>query len=312
MITLIAGKLLRTFVALFIVVTLTFCILRSSGDPALTFLPPDATPQMVDEFRSKWGLNRSLGRQYLTYVGTVAQGHFGYSFVDGRPAMEVVAERIPKTMILLGSSFIFMIILGVWLGILSSLNHNTWIDRAIMAISVIGYSIPNFFLGIILILFLSMQFKLLPSTGSHSWWHLIMPVLTIGTSGAAVITRFVRVAMLDVLKQPYIRTSRARGLSEATVILRHALPNAAIPTVTVVGFLLGSLVAGAVVTEAVFAWPGIGRLTVTAVSTRDLAVVQTIVLLIASTMICANLLVDFLYGWLDPRIRGTSGSRSKQ
>lgn len=305
--TFVIGKCLRTILALLIIVTLTFFILRTSGDPALTFLPPDATPQMVESFREKWGLDRSLIEQYFTYLGTILQGDLGYSFTDGRPATEVVGERIPKTLLLLGASFLFMLAMGIPLGLLSALRHNTWIDRLIMSVAVAGYSLPNFFLGILLILFLSTQFHLLPSTGSTGWLHLIMPVLTIGTSGAAVIARFVRAAMLDVLNQPYIRTARARGLGEITVILRHALPNAAIPTVTVVGFLFGSLIAGAVVTEAVFAWPGIGRLTVTAVSTRDLAVVQTIVLLVASSMIFANLLVDFLYGWLDPRIGSAAG-----
>ncbi|POF28318.1 ABC transporter permease [Roseibium marinum] len=299
----IIGKFIRMFVALLVIVTLTFIVLRTSGDPAQTFLPPDASPKTVEDFREKWGLDRPLPDQYLAYLKNVMGGDLGHSFVDGRPASQVVGERIPKTLLLLGTSFFLMLAMGFPLGIISALKHNTWVDRLVMSIAVFGYSLPNFFLGILLILFFSMYLRWLPSTGSGTWQHLIMPVVTIGTAGAAVIARFVRSAMLEVISKPYVRSAKARGLSRFTVVVRHALPNAAIPTVTVIGFLLGSLIAGAVVTEAVFAWPGIGRLTVTAVASRDLAVVQTIVLLIAVTMVCVNLIVDLLYGWLDPRIR---------
>lgn len=305
------GKVMRMFLALFIIVTLTFVVLRLAGDPAQTFLPPDASSKMIETFRAKWGLDRPLYEQYVSYVGNVLKGDLGRSFTDGRPATVVVGERIPKTLLLLGSSFVLMLLVGIPLGLLSALRHNTWIDRLVMTIAVVGYSLPNFFLGILLILLFAMRLRWLPSTGSDSWQNLIMPVITIGTTGAAVIARFVRAAMLDVLSKPYVRAARARGLSEFTVLIRHALPNAAIPTITVIGFLLGSLIAGGVVTEAVFAWPGIGRLTVAAVSTRDLAVVQTIVLLIAVTMVTANLIVDLMYGWLDPRIRESSKGASK-
>lgn len=311
MIGFLIGKAMRTVLALLIIVTLTFIVLRLAGDPAQTFLPPDTSPQAVEVFRVKWGLDRPLHEQYIAYLGNVVTGDLGHSFVDGRPAAVVVGERIPKTLLLLGTSFLLMLVMGMPLGIVSALKHDSWIDRTVMAVTVLGYSLPNFFLGILLILFFSMRLRWLPSTGSDSWQNLIMPAITIGTAGAAVIARFVRTAMLEVLSKPYVRAARARGLLEFAVVTRHAMPNAAIPTVTVIGFLLGSLIAGAVVTEAVFAWPGIGRLTVTSVSTRDLAVVQAIVLLIAATMVAANLAVDLVYGWLDPRIRdGARGGRS--
>ena len=303
MLSFFVGKFLRAVVALWIVVTLTFVVLRLAGDPAAAFLPPDAPAQQVEQFRSKWGLNRPLAVQYAAYVGNVVGGDFGRSFNDGRPAIVVVGERVPKTLLLLGSSFVFMLALGITLGTTAALTHNTPFDRMIMFVAVIGYSVPNFFLGIILILLLAVQLQWLPSTGSDGWQALVMPVVTIGTTGAAIIARFVRAALLEVMAKPHVRAARARGLREFVVFLGHVLPNAAIPTVTVIGFILGGLVAGGVVTESVFAWPGIGRLTVTAVASRDLAVVQAIVLLISASMVTANLAVDLLYGWLDPRTR---------
>lgn len=311
MISAVATKAVRLVLALLIVVSLAFLCLRLAGDPAQTFLPPDASDLMIEKFREKWGLDRSLTAQYFSYLANVLRGDLGYSFVDGRPALDVVSERIPKTLALLGSALIVMVVLGVLLGVMAALSSNSWFDRLTMAIAVICYSLPNFFLGILLILLFAVTLRWLPSTGSSDWRHLVMPVLTIGASGAAVIARFVRAAMVEVLAKPYIRAARARGLSEFSVQLFHALPNAAIPTVTVIGFLLGNLVAGAVVTEAVFAWPGIGRLTVTAVANRDLAVIQTIVLIIAAAMVSANLFVDVLYGWLDPRVRDGKSRRTR-
>ncbi len=299
----IIGKVMRAIIALLLVVTLTFVSLRAAGDPAAAFLPPDAPIQQVDQFRSNWGLDRPVLVQYLVYLGNLAHGDFGQSFADGRPAIVVVGERVPKTLLLLGLSFVFMLVLGLALGTTAALTHRTPLDRAIMLVTVLGYSVPNFFLGLLLILVFAVQLRWLPSTGSDGWQTLIMPVITIGTTGAAIIARFVRSALLEVVGKPHVRAARARGLRDFIVVAGHVLPNAAIPTVTVIGFILGGLIAGGVITETVFAWPGIGRLTVTAVAARDLAVVQAIVLLIAASMVTANLMVDLLYGWLDPRVR---------
>ncbi len=303
MILFATGKLVRAALALWLVATLSFFALRMAGDPAMAFLPPDAPAVQVEQFKKKWNLDQPLPSQYAAYLVNIAQGDFGRSFSDGRPASKVVGERIPKTLLLLGASFAFIVVFGLTLGSLAALAHNTFLDRAIMLITVMGYSIPNFFLGLLLILTFAVQFRWLPSSGSDGWQALVLPVITIGTTGGAVVARFVRAAILDAKTGPHVRAARSRGLAERTVFLGHIAPNAALPTATVLGLLLGGLVAGGVVTETVFAWPGVGRLTVTAVAERNLAVVQTIVLLVAASMITANLAVDLLYGWLDPRVR---------
>jgi peptide/nickel transport system permease protein len=185
----------------------------------------------------------------------------------------------------------------------AALHRNSWVDRLVMFLAVAGFTVPSFVLGLLLVLVFAVQLGWLPSGGQESWRHAILPIITMGMGGAAVLARFTRSAMLEVLGQPYMRTALAKGVPWHIAVRRHALPNAAIPTVTIVGFMVGSLLAGAVVVESVFSWPGVGRLLVVAVANRDLAVVQCILLLVAATMVTANLVVDLLYGVLDPRLR---------
>jgi peptide/nickel transport system permease protein len=199
------------------------------------------------------------------------------------------------------------ILIGVPAGIYAALHRDTWIDRTTMAFSVLGYSIPNFVLGLMLVLLFAVNLRWLPSGGAETWLHAILPIVVFGTAGAGILARFTRSTMLEILGQPYIRTATAKGVPWYRVVNWHALPNAAIPTVTVIGFMIGSLIAGAVVTESVFSWPGIGRQLVVAVANRDVAVVQVILLFVAGSMVVSNLAVDFLYGWLDPRIRTAAG-----
>jgi peptide/nickel transport system permease protein len=296
-------KLFRAFITIWIVVTFVFVVLRISGDSALQIFGPEADAQALESLREEWGLNKPIWQQYLIYIGNVFQGDFGKSYLDGRDAVAVVAERIPKTLSLMWITAIVTFLIGIPAGIYSALYHNTKADRAAMTLSVMGLSIPNFFLGVLLILLFSVSWQLLPSAGSESWRNYIMPVITMATAEASVFARFTRSAMLEVLNQPYIRTAIAKGVPWKKVIREHALPNAAIPTVTMAGFFVGSLIVGGVVTENVFAWPGVGRLLVDSVANRDLAVVQVAILLIAFSMVTANLIVDFAYGWLDPRVR---------
>lgn len=294
------GRALMTVV---LIVTLAFFILRLSGDPAMAILGPDAPPLAYEAFRRNWGLDQPMIIQYFKYFVAIAQGDLGQSMRDGRPALDVVLERVPLTLALTLPAFAFNLILGMGAGILAALNRNSWIDRAIMTVSVIGFTVPSFVMGLVLALVFAVKLKVLPSGGTGTWQHTILPIVTMGMIGAAVIARFTRSAMLEVLGQPYIRAASAKGLTWAGVIVRHALPNAAIPTLTIIGFMLGSLVAGAVVVESIFSWPGVGRLLVGAVANRDLAVVQTILILIGFTMVFANLMVDLAYGWIDPRLR---------
>ena len=296
-------RLLRAALTLVLVVTFAFFVLRLSGDPALLIMGADAPPEAVDAFRAAWGLDAPLWVQYLQYFVAIFEGDLGRSMRDGRDAAAVVAERIPVTLALTVPALTIKIILGIPAGIYAALHRNSFADRAVMVLAVAGFTVPSFVLGLLLVLVFAVQLGWLPSGGQDSWRHAVLPVVTLGLGGAAVLARFTRSAMLEVLGQPYIRTASAKGVPWALVVRGHALPNAAIPTVTILGFLVGSLVAGAVVVESVFSWPGVGRLLVVAVGNRDLAVVQAILLLVAFTMVTANLIVDLLYGLLDPRLR---------
>ncbi|MFE0755494.1 ABC transporter permease [Inquilinus sp. NPDC058860] len=296
-------KAARTLLTLWFVVTFAFIVLRVSGDPVQSLLGPDATNEEIAQFREAWGLDRPLPEQYLRYVVQMASGQFGTSYRDGRPVTEIIAERVPWTVLLGLSAYAVAILVGVPAGIVAALRRGSALDRLVMGFAVFGFALPNFFLGILLILLFSLTLQWLPSSGTGSILHLLMPAATLGVYTAGTLARFTRSAMLEVLSKPYMRAAAAKGAPPLYRVLRHALPNAAIPIVTVIGLNLGALVGGAVVVETVFAWPGIGRLLVTAVTSRDLAVVQALVLLVAATMVAANLAVDLLYGLLDPRIR---------
>jgi peptide/nickel transport system permease protein len=296
-------RLLRAAVTIVLVVTFAFVVLRLSGDPAQIIMGADAPPEAVEAFRTAWGLDQPVWVQYFHYFGAIASGDLGRSMRDGRDAIVLVAERIPATLALTAPALLIKLLLGIPAGIYAALHRNSVVDRALMVAAVAGFTVPSFVLGLLLVLVFAVQLGWLPSGGQESWRHAILPVATLGIGGAAVLARFTRSAMLEVLGQPYIRTASAKGLTWRAVVWSHALPNAAIPTVTIVGFMVGTLIAGAVVVESVFSWPGVGRLMVVAVANRDLAVVQCILLLVAATMVVANLTVDILYGVLDPRLR---------
>lgn len=298
----IITKFLRSLFTLWLVVTAVFFVLRLSGDPLYSLLPLGTPEDILDSYRVKWGTDKPLWQQYLLYFRSVAQGDFGISFFDARPAWDLVVERIPKTLLLGGTTFTISMLVGVGLGSLAALARDSLWDRGIMAFAVATYSVPNYFLALLLILLFSLKLRLLPTAGSGTLAHLILPATTLGLAMAGTIARFTRSAMLEVLRQPYMRTARAKGAPRWRQIARHALPNAAIPIVTVIGFQLGWLIGGSVVIETVFSWPGAGRLFILAVGVRDFPIVQLFVMMVASTVILANLIVDLLYGVLDPRI----------
>jgi len=299
-----ASRLARAALTLAMVVTFAFLVLIASGDPADIIMGSDAPPEAVEAFRQAWGLDRPIWEQWLGYFGAVLTGDLGRSMRDGRPALDLVLERVPQTLAITLPALAIKLGLGIPAGVYAALHRNSFADRAVMALAVAGFTIPSFVLGLLLVLVFAVQLGWLPSGGDGTWRHAVLPVVTLGIGGAAVLARFTRSAMLEVLGQPYIRTASAKGVPWRLVVSRHALPNAAIPTVTIVGFMVGTLIAGAVVVESVFSWPGVGRLLVTAVANRDLAVVQCVLLLVAATMVMANLVVDLLYGLLDPRLRG--------
>lgn len=295
-------KVARSLLTVILIVTTVFVVLRLSGDPAIYVLGIDADPRALEQFRERWGLNDTIWQQYLRFLSNCLRGDFGYSYFEERDAITAVVERLPKTLLLMGVTCIFTLLVGIPAGVLAAIYRNSWIDRLTMTVSVAGFSLPNFVLGVFLILVFSVALGWLPTGGSGTWQHLVMPVLTMGLAEAAVFARFTRSAMLEALHQPYMRTARAKGLTRNASVWLHALPNAAIPLVTITGFFVGTLIAGGVVTESVFSWPGLGRLLVTSVANRDLAVVQIIVMFIAISMVVTNLTIDLLYGWLDPRV----------
>ncbi len=266
-------------------------------------LGPEASPQAIDAMRDNLGLNDPVMLQYGRYVQSIANGDFGDSIRERRPATQAVLDRLPATAQLAAASLLLAILIGIPAGVLAALHRNSLLDRALMSLAFIGQSAPNFFLGILLILCFSLWLRLLPSSGRGGWQHLIMPAVTLSTYGIASLARLTRSSMLEVLGRDFVRVARAKGLSELRVQTRHVLRNAAIPVLTIFGIQLATAISGAVVTETVFAWPGIGRLATNAVFNRDYPVIQFTALLIAASVVSVNFLVDILYGFIDPRIR---------
>jgi peptide/nickel transport system permease protein len=296
-------KLLHTaFVALG-VVTLVFAALRLSGDPAATMLPGDASVDELTALRRTLGLDRPLPVQYVQFLGAALRGDFGESFRHQQPALPLVLERLPATLELALASLVLAVGVAMPLGILAALYRGRLVDRLAMGFAVVGQATPYFWMGIMLILVVSVELGWLPTSGRGGVAHLILPAITLGTHFAAVLARLTRTSMLEVLGQNYVTTARAKGLPEPVVILGHALKNAAVPVVTLIGLQFGTLLGGAVVTETVFAWPGVGRLAVQSIFVRDYPVVQAGVFVLALTFVAINLVVDLLYGFLDPRIR---------
>lgn len=306
-----ALRLLRAGVTIVMVVTFVFIVLRVSGDPAMVVMGADAPPEAVDAFRTAWGLDRPIWEQYVAFFRAVFAGDLGQSMRDGRDAVTVVLERVPATLVLTIPAFLINVGIGVPAGVYAALYRNSVIDRLVMVMAIVGFAMPSFIMALLLVLVFAVNLGWFPAGGQDSWRHAVLPIVTMGFGGAALLARFTRSAMLEVLGQSYIRTGSAKGLAWTTVVWRHALPNAAIPTVTVIGFMLGGLIAGAVVVESVFSWPGIGRLLVVSVGNRDLAVVQTILLMVAMTMVTANLVVDMLYTVIDPRMRLNTGKAGR-
>jgi peptide/nickel transport system permease protein len=303
MTTYFVRRLLQSLIVLLGVSFVVFFILHLTGDPALVLLPPDASPEDVRRFREAMGFNDPFFVQYGRFLGGALRGDFGQSIRHGESAFHLVAERMPATFELAGAALLLALVLSIPAGIISAVRRNTVLDYFSTVVALLGQSMPTFWLGIMLILLFSVQFHLLPSSGRGTLEHLILPAVTLGLFTTARITRLTRSGMLEVLGQDYIRTARAKGVSNPPVVWKHALKNAAIPIVTIVGIELGTLLGGSVITETIFAWPGVGRLSVQAIANRDYPVVQAAVFLLATTFVVVNLLVDIIYTYLDPRIR---------
>ncbi len=311
---------------------LVFLLMQlAPGDPVTLLLGEDAEPHEIEEVTREWGLDQPIIVQYWQFVSQAVQGNFGESMRYGEPVLQLVAERLPATVELALASLLVAIIIALPIGVYSAIKHNTLWDHSGMTVALVGISLPNFWLGIMLIFFLGGQLNLLPVAGRLTYgvnvepvtqlmlvdaliagdlaafWdafkHILLPAITLGTSFAAIITRISRSSVLEVIRQDYITTARAKGLSERTVIWKHTLRNALITIITILGLQLGALLSGSVITETVFSWPGIGSLLIQAITTRDYKLAQGVILFFAMVYFFVNLMVDVLYTWVDPRIR---------
>ncbi len=308
-----------------------FLMQLAPGDPVTLLLGEDAEPHEIEEVTREWGLDQPIIVQYWQFVSKAVRGNFGESMRYGEPVTQLVMERLPATVELALASLLVAIIIALPIGVYSAIKHNSLWDHSGMTVALVGISVPNFWLGIMLIFFLGGQWNLLPVAGRLTYgvnvvpvtqlvlvdaliagdlpafWdafkHILLPAVTLGTSFAAIITRISRSSVLEVIRQDYITTARAKGLSERTVIWKHTLRNALITIITILGLQLGALLSGSVITETVFSWPGIGSLLIQAITTRDYKLAQGVIFFFAMVYFFVNLTVDLLYTWVDPRIR---------
>ena len=291
-------------VLVFLVVSgIVFSILHLSGDPLALLMPPDAPPTDVEEMRRNLGLDRPLIVQYGLFLRNAAQGNLGVSYHHGQSALKLVLERLPASLELVVTTILISLILAVPIGVLAASRRGSAVDRAALLGSLIGISAPPFWIGIAFILIFSVELQWLPSSGRGTWTHLVLPATSLALYRLALFIRLIRAGMLDVMTMDFIRTARSKGVSEKKVVYKHALKNTLIPFVTIAGMQMGSLLAGAIVTEKVFAWPGMGRLFLDAIGVMDFPVIIAWALVTSTIFLTVNLAVDIIYVWLDPRIR---------
>jgi peptide/nickel transport system permease protein len=285
------------------VLTLVFVLARLTGDPALVMLPPDASPAMIENFRRIHGLDRPLVVQYQRFLLGALKGDFGQSLQFRTPAVALVLERMPATFQLAGAAWLFATIVGIPVGILAAANRNAVFDNLAKTAALLGQAVPAFWLGIMLIMLFAVRWRVLPSSGSGGIGYLVLPALCLAAGSSAVLIRLTRSSLLEEMAKDYLRTARAKGLTERVVIVHHALNNALIPILTIMGLQLTGLLSGAVVVETVFAWPGIGLLAVQSISFRDYPVVLATVFAAGCVYILGNIAIDVLYAVVDPRVR---------
>jgi peptide/nickel transport system permease protein len=298
-------------VMLFASVVVFLMIYLVPGDPVLAVLGGEARPEQVEAMRKEMGLDRPLVVQYGRWLGRVVRGDLGVSFINSYPVWSLIGLKLPATLALSVGALTVALVISLPLGILAAVRQGSWVDRLAVGFTALGLSVPTFWLGVLLVLLFSLRLQWLPASGyvplftrpALSLQHLLMPSLTLGIAIAAILTRFVRTAMLEVIRQDYVRTARAKGLPEGRVVIRHALKNAFIPVLTVIALQVGNLLGGAVITESIFDYPGVGQLILYAVTTKDYTVVQGTLLLLVFTFVFINLLTDVAYAILDPRVR---------
>jgi peptide/nickel transport system permease protein len=298
-------RLVLAVVTLLAVSLIIFILSRSAGDPVSLMLDEYSTQEDIDRMMAKLGTDKPYYQQYFLFLRDAFRGDFGVSIKEGRPVRDVILERLPATMYLGVTAFIVSLLVGIPLGILSSIKRGSLIDQVGKIVALLGQSAPPFWLGIMLIIFFAVSLRVFPPYGRDDWNSIILPAITLGWYYAAANLRLVRSAMLDVLDSEYIKMLRAKGLPSQLIIWKHALRNASLPVITLFGVNLALLVGGALVTEQIFSWPGIGLLLVDAILARDYAVVQTVVFFSAIVIVLTNIVIDLGYAWLDPRVRLT-------
>jgi len=312
MLSYVIRRVLATLPVMGVVAVIVFLMLRlSPGDPAAIIAGDNATTADIIMIRERLGLDRPLAEQFVRWLGQLVSGDFGNSIYLERPVLGLIAERVEPTLALAVSTMAFAIVLALPMGVLAAWRAGSWIDQAIMALSVLAFSVPVFLIGYGLVIGLSLEMELLPVQGFVSLWddplaflaHLVLPTVALGLVYTALLARITRATMLETLNEDFIRTARAKGLAETRVLILHALKNASVPIVTTIGTGIALLIGGVVVTESVFAIPGIGRLTIDAVLQRDYPVIQGVILVIAGVYVLVNLAIDLTYSFLDPRIR---------
>jgi peptide/nickel transport system permease protein len=299
----VLSRLAQTALVVFLSLTAVFAMVRLSGDPVLLFMPMDIQTKDVNEFRERLGFNDPLPVQYARFVGGALRGDFGDSLRYRQDAMSLVLDRLPATLLLAGTSLALTFAVAVPLGVIAAVRRGSLLDHVATVSTVLGQATPGFWLGLVLIYLFSVQLRWLPTGGIGSVAHLVMPSIVLAAFYSARVARLTRSAVLEVLGEDYILTARAKGLGEGRVIGKHTLRNSAIPIVTLAGLEAGQVLGGAVITETIFAWPGLGRLTVQALLNRDFPVVLAAVFFVSLVYTLINLVVDLLYGWLDPRVR---------
>jgi peptide/nickel transport system permease protein len=290
-------------ITMFIVSLMVFFMIRLKGDPITIMAPPHFTEEQKDSLRRAWGFDKPLGEQYWIFITKAVTGDFGKSMSHSTPAMDLVISRMKLTYLLAGVSAVIGIMIAIPLGVLSALYRNSLLDVSVSALASLGTAMPNFWLGLMLIIVFSVQLRWFPVFGAESVRSIVLPATCLGTGMAARLSRLTRSAMLDALRQDYMRTARSKGLSPTRVNVVHALRNALIPVITALGLQMGWLLGGSVIVESVFAWPGLGRLVIEAIHVRDITVVQAAVFWYSLSFIMINLLVDLLYSVVDPRIK---------
>ncbi len=301
----IAARLATAVLVVVGVSIVSFFLTFLTGDPAEIMLPPGATAAQIEKFRAEWGFDDPLFIQYWRFLKRAVYGDFGVSLRHGQQSLPLIAARLPATLQLTVTAMVLAIALAVPLGVLAATHRGGPIDLLAMGVALVGQSVPNFWLAIMMILLFAVSWGLLPTSGRGGVAHVVMPAAAIAINLMALLTRLVRSTMIEIMSEDYVRTARAKGLRELFVTSRHALPNALIPLVTVVGLQFGYILGGAVVIETIFTWPGVGLFTIQAILNRDYPVVQASVFILATAVVLINLVVDLLYVWLDPRIRVT-------